>query len=94
MQIYPHPRQGTTSPKQGTKVQCWHTRTSTLTYIFPQSGRVEGIVTDTYPYFENYSRSYCQEKEIINYKFRNFINAYARAISSDYIELSILSTLI
>ena len=58
-------------------------------------GRVEATVTDLYPYFENFSRSFCQEKDIMNHKFRAFVNAYARAVSrSDFMELSISSTLI
>lgn len=58
-------------------------------------GRVEATATDLYPHFESFSRSFCQEKDIMNHKFRTFVNSYTRAITRlDYMELSISSTLI
>ena len=50
---------------------------------------------DLSPHFENFSRSFCPEKDIMNHEFRTFVTAYALALSrSDYREISILSTLI
>ena len=61
----------------------------------PESGRVAATATELYPYFENFSRTFSLEKDIMNHHFRAFVNAYGRAISrSDLMELSISSIVI
>ncbi|KAL8764935.1 MAG: hypothetical protein Q9209_007809 [Squamulea sp. 1 TL-2023] len=44
-------------------------------------GRVESTLMQFVPLFENFSRSFCQEKDIMNHLFRTFVNSYAAALS-------------
>ena len=56
---------------------------------------VKRSVTKLYPTFENFSRSFCSEKDVMNHQFRGFVNAYIKAINNlDYKELSMTSIFI
>ena len=58
-------------------------------------GQLVGTVMDLHPHLENFSRSLCQEKDVMNHEFRTFVHAYATALTRrDYREFSIFSTLI
>lgn len=58
-------------------------------------GHIEEAVRELHPYYEEVSRSFCAERDLMNRVFRDFVTAYAMAIGeSDVIELSIASTLV
>lgn len=47
--------------------------------------QLEIAVAKIHPVYENFSRSFCLERDIMNYKFRTFVNFYASiATRSDY----------
>ena len=60
-----------------------------------QSAQVVEIATVLFPYYENFSRTFCKEKDTLNHEFRNFLESFIRAVSKGpYEDISIIKTIL